>query len=78
MVFVVVVDVVEEAVRGARGTEGFFSAAVPVLEETVAGLVVVVRVREAVAVLEVEVTLRVVVVLGLVESARGRRVEWSF
>lgn len=67
-----VVAVVEEAARGARGTGGFFSGPVPVAEDGVAGLAAVVRVREAVVVV-VEAVLRVVVVLGLLESAKGRK-----
>lgn len=66
---VVVEAVVEEAARETRGTGGFFSGTEPVVEEGVAGLAAVVRVREA-AVVEAE--LRVVVVLGLVESTGGR------
>lgn len=62
--------VVEEATRGTRGTGGFFSGTEPVVEEGVAGLVGVVRVREA-AVVETELRV-VVVVLDLVESAGGR------
>lgn len=68
-----VVAVVEEATRGARGTSGFLSAAVPAVEDGVAGLGAVVRVREAAA---VEAVLRTaaaaavaVEVLGLVELA---------
>ena len=67
----VVVEVAEEAARGTRGTGGFFSGTEPVVEEGVAGLAAVVRVREAAV---VETVLRVVVVLGLVESAGGRGV----
>lgn len=68
-----VVAVVEEAARGARGTGGFFSGPVPAAEDGVAGLAAVVRVREAVVVV-VEAVLRVVVVvLGLLESAKGRK-----
>lgn len=67
-----VVAVVEEAARGARGTGGFFSGPVPAAEDVVAGLAAVVRVREAVVVV-VEAVLRVVVVLGLLESAKGRK-----
>lgn len=66
-----VVVVVEEAARGARGTGGFFSGTVPVVEDGVAGLAAVVRAREAAV---VEAVLRVVVVvvvaLGLAEVAR--------
>lgn len=65
---VVVVAAVEVAARGARGTAGFFSDTVPEVEDGVAGLAAVVRVREAVVVAAAPV-LRVVVVLGLVESA---------
>lgn len=65
-------EVFEEVVRAVRVTRGFFSGTVPVVEDCVASLVVVVRGRDAV-VLDTE--LRVVVeveVLGLVESAGGR------
>lgn len=66
---VVVVLVVEEAARVARGTGGFFSGTVPVVEEGVAGLAAAVRVRDA-AVVKVELrAVVVVVVFGLVESA---------
>ncbi|KAF3836179.1 hypothetical protein F7725_028737 [Dissostichus mawsoni] len=63
-----VVVVVEEVVREVRGTKGFFSGAVPAVEEEGgAGLAAVGRVRDAA---RVEVVLRVVeVVLGLVASA---------
>ena len=55
----------------ARGTVGLFSSTEPVVEEGAAGLAAVVRVRGAAV---VEVVLRVVVViLGLVESAGGKR-----
>lgn len=70
VVVVVEVAVVEEAARGARGTGGFFSGTVPEVEDGVAGLVAVVRGREAVV---VEPVLRVVVVLDLVESAGRER-----
>lgn len=70
---VVVVDVVEEAALAVRGTAGFFSGAVPEVEDAVAGLAAVVRVRDAaVVVTELRV---VVVVLGLVESAGGRVIQ---
>lgn len=71
---VVVVVVEEEVVRAARGTAGFFSGTVPVVEEGVAGLAAVVRVRDA-AVVEAELRLVVVVVLGFVESAGGRVIQ---
>lgn len=63
---VVVVDVVEEAALAVRGTAGFFSGAVPEVEDAAAGLAAVVRVRDAAVVVT---ELRVVVVLGLVASA---------
>lgn len=72
---VVVVAVVEEVVLVVRGTAGFFSGTVPLVEDGVAGLAAVVRVRDA-AVVEAE--LRVVVVLGLVESAGGEFYRVSF
>ena len=63
----VVEDVPEEVGFAVRGTEGFFSGTVPVVEDGVAGLVVVVRLRKAAV---VEVVVRVVVIIfGLVESA---------
>lgn len=70
---VVVVAAVEEAALAARGTAGFFSGTAPLVEDGVAGLDAVVRVRAA-AVVEAElrvVVVVVVVVLGLVESAGG-------
>lgn len=77
VVFELVV-VVEETARGARGTGGFFSGTVPAVEDGVAGLGAVVRVREAAV---VEAVLRVVVVvvvaLGLAEVA-GRERERVF
>lgn len=57
--------------RWVRGPRGFFSAAVAVAEDSVAGLVAVVRVRDA-AVVEVVLLEVVEVVLGLVESAGGK------
>lgn len=70
---VVVVDVVEEAALAVRGTAGFFSGAVPEVEDAAAGLAAVVRVRDAaVVVTELRV---VVVVLGLVASAGGRVIQ---
>lgn len=69
----VVVVVVEEGTRVARGTGGLFSGTVPVVEEGVAGLAAVVRVRDA-AVVEVELraaAAAAAVVFGLVESAKG-------
>lgn len=72
VVLVVMVEVFEEVVRAVRVTRGFFSGTVPVVEDGVASLVVVVRGRDAV-VLETELRVVVVmVVLGLVESAEGR------
>lgn len=69
---VVLEVVVEEVARAARGS---FSGTVPAVEDGVAGLAAVVRVRDA-AVVEAELRLVVVVVvvvfLGLVESAEGR------
>lgn len=66
----VVVVVVEEVARVARGTGGFFSGTVPVVEEGVAGLAAVVRVRNAaVAEVELRAAAAAVVVFGLVESA---------
>ena len=68
------VAVVEKAARGARGTVGFFSGTVP--EDGAAGLAAVSRVREALVVVVVVVVapaLRVVVVLGLVESAERKK-----
>lgn len=69
----VVVAVVEEAARATRGTGGFFSGTEPAVEDGVAGLAAVVRVRDA-AVVEAELRVVVVevVVLDLVESAEGR------
>lgn len=73
VVVVVVLAAVEEAGRGARGTEGFFSGTVAVEDDGVVSLGAVVRVREAAA---VETELRVVVVaLGLLESAGGRDIQ---
>lgn len=73
---VVVAVMVEEVARGARGTMGFFSGTVPVVEEVVAGLAAVVRVREA-AVEEAVLRVVLVVVLGFVEST-GREREESY
>lgn len=71
---VVLEVVVEEVARAARGS---FSGTVPAVEDGVAGLAAVVRVRDA-AVVEAELRLVVVVVvvfLGLVESAEGRVIQ---
>lgn len=75
VVFEVVVVVLKEATRGARGTGGFFSGTVPAVEDGVAGLADVVRAREAAV---VEAVLRVVLVvvvvtLGLAEVAGRKR-----
>lgn len=69
----VVVVVVKEVARVARDTGGFFSGAVPVVEDGVAGLAAVVRVRDAAAV--GAKLLVVVVVLGLVASAERRVIQ---
>lgn len=68
---VVLEVVVEEVARAARGS---FSGTVPVVEDGVAGLAAVVRVRDA-AMVEAELRVVVVVVLGLVESAEGRVIQ---
>lgn len=73
-VVVVVLAAVEEAGRGARGTEGFFSGTVAVEDDGVVSLGAVVRVREAAAVVA-ELRVVVVVVLGLLESAGGRDIQ---
>lgn len=73
-IVVAVALVVEEEVRVVRDMAGFFSAAVPAVEEGVAGLAAAVRVRE-VEVVETELLAAAVVaalVLGLVESAERR------
>lgn len=72
---VVVVVVVKEVARVARDTGGFFSGAVPVVEDGVADLAAVVRVRDAAV---VGAKLLVVVVLGLVVSAERRVIQNLF
>lgn len=67
---VVLLVAAEEVGRAARGTGGFFSGTLPVVEDGVAALAAAaVRVRDA-AVVETELRVPAVVeVLGLVESA---------
>lgn len=72
-VVVVVVAVVEEAGLVVRGTAGFFSGAVPLLEDGVVGLALAAAVRDAAVVVVVEAELRAVVFV-LVVSAAGELV----